>query len=227
LIMRRPRLLDLCSGAGGAARGYQLAGWHVTGVDIAAQPHYAGDEFHQGDALEFLIAHGNEFDAVHASPPCQSQTCLTKGTNRGRSYVNLIPAMRGELCALGRPWVMENVVSSEVRPDIVLCGLSFGLRVFRHRVFELGGWMALQPPHPSHRGHRVAGWRHGTCYSGDMVAVYGDGGGKGSIEDWRMAMDIDWMPTRRELAEAIPPAYTLHLGTLLVDQLSRAMSPAA
>lgn len=31
----RPRLLDLFCGAGGATRGYQLAGFHVTGVDIS------------------------------------------------------------------------------------------------------------------------------------------------------------------------------------------------
>lgn len=30
----KPRLLDLCGGEGGAAAGYQAAGWHVTSVDI-------------------------------------------------------------------------------------------------------------------------------------------------------------------------------------------------
>lgn len=43
------KLLDLFCGAGGAARGYQLAGFHVTGVDMVNQPRYAGDEFVQSN----------------------------------------------------------------------------------------------------------------------------------------------------------------------------------
>jgi DNA (cytosine-5)-methyltransferase 1 len=65
-----PRLLDLFCGAGGAAMGYHRVGFDVTGVDIKPQPHYPF-EFHQADALEYLAAHGREFDAIHATPsPC-------------------------------------------------------------------------------------------------------------------------------------------------------------
>lgn len=65
----KPRLLDLFCGAGGAAMGYYRAGFEVVGVDIKPQKHYPF-EFHQADALEYLVEHGREFDAIHASPPC-------------------------------------------------------------------------------------------------------------------------------------------------------------
>jgi len=219
----RKHLLDLYSCAGGAAVGYHRAGVEVVGVDIKAQPDYPF-EHHVADAVEFVKEHGHEFDAIHASPPCQAHTSLTKGNRPrgiGREHLDLIPATRAALEATGRPYVIENVVSAPVRADVTLCGLMFGLKVFRHRLFELGGWAMLQAPHPPHRGHRVSGWRHGVRYEGDMVAVYGAGGGKGSVADWQAAMGIDWTSGRTELAEAIPPAYTAYIGAHLMDALHR------
>ena len=65
------RLLDLFCGAGGAGMGYHRAGFdEIVGVDINPQPRYPF-EFIQGDALEYVAEHGHEFDAIHASPPCQ------------------------------------------------------------------------------------------------------------------------------------------------------------
>ncbi|MEU5157338.1 DNA methylase [Glycomyces sp. NPDC021274] len=219
--MRKPRLLDLYSCAGGAARGYADAGFEVVGVDINPQPNYPF-EFHQADAIEYVTEHGHEFDAIHASPPCQAHTTLTKGNRPrgiGKAHVDLIPATRDALEAVGRPYVIENVTSAPIRADVVLCGLMFGLNVFRHRLFELGGWAMLSPAHPTHIGHRVAGWRHGVKHDGDMFAVYGDGGGKGSVQEWQQAMGIDWTTDRSELAEAIPPAYTRFIGAQLLQHL--------
>lgn len=222
----RPRLLDLYSGAGGAGMGYHLAGFCVTGVDLAPQPRYPF-RFVRADALRVLrlVLRGylQPFAAVHASPPCQNETTLTKG-NRGRDgwtddHRPMIPATRELLEQLGVPYVIENVQSAPVRRDVVLCGEMFGLAVIRHRVFELGGWSMPQPRHLPHRG-RVAGWRHGEYHAGPYFAVYGDGGGKGSVAQWQRAMGIDWTGSRLELAEAIPPSYSRAIGVALLDHLA-------
>lgn len=215
----RPRLLDLFCGAGGAAVGYHHAGFDVVGVDIDPQPSYPF-EHHVADALQYAARHGREYDAIHASPPCQGYTALA--AVHGNTWPRLIEPVRDLLDRVGRPYVIENVQGSPLRRDLTLCGLGFGLQVFRHRYFEAGGWTVTQPEHPSHRGHRVSGWRHGTRYDGDMVAVYGSGGGKGSIADWQQAMGIDWTGDRHEIAEAIPPAYTQYIGEQLIAWIERA-----
>lgn len=217
----RPLLLDLYCGAGGAAMGYYRAGFDVVGVDINPQPNYPF-EFHQADALAFLMEYGGDFDARHASPPCQASTALTKGTNRGREYPQLIPLTRALLASHHGPNIIENVQGSDLRRDVVLCGEMFGLRVIRHRYFEISVATVAQPAHKPHRG-RVAGWRHGRYYDGPYVAVYGDGGGKGSVAEWQTAMGIDWTDVRVEIAEAIPPAYTQYIG----EQLLAALEVAA
>src|SRR5687768_474832 len=104
------RLLDLFCGAGGATKGYQLAGFHVTGVDIEPQPNYIGDDFVQTDAIDVLdrmlaYNHRGGYDAIHASPPCQASTNLTKGTNAYKAglYQQLIPQVRVRLEAIGLP----------------------------------------------------------------------------------------------------------------------------
>jgi DNA (cytosine-5)-methyltransferase 1 len=160
------------------------------------------------------------FDAIHASPPCQASTALTKGTNAGREYPQLIPETRRLLRATGVPTVLENVQGSDVRRDLTLCGEMFGLGVIRHRYFELDGWLALSPAHRPHRG-RVAGMRHGQWFTGPYFAVYGDGGGKGSVSEWQTAMGIDWTDDRKAIAEAIPPAYTEHIGAQLIAHLEQ------
>lgn len=212
----RPRLLDLFCCAGGAAMGYHRAGFEVVGVDIAPQPNYPF-EFVQGDALEFLAAHGREFDAVHASPPCQGYTALK--AVHGNTWPMLIDATRDLLDQVGRPYVIENVQGSPLRRDMTLCGEMFGLGVIRHRYFELGGWSGVAPAHRPHRG-RVRGWRHGAYFDGPYFAVHGEGGGKGTVAEWQVAMGIDWTSVRREIAEAIPPAYTEHVGRQLLAHLA-------
>lgn len=219
IVHTRPKLLDAYCCAGGASWGYHLAGFEVEGVELFPRADYPFRQ-HHGDAVEFIRAHGREYAVRVASPPCQKHTTLTKG-NEGRGWTNghvdLIAATREALIEVGGPYVIENVMGArdELRDPIMLCGLSFGLRVFRHRLFESNVQLSA-PVHPSHKGHRVAGWRHGVKHEGDMFAVYGDGGGKGSVAEWQVAMGIDWTEDKVCLAEAIPPAYTEFLGRQLM-----------
>lgn len=240
----KPRLLDLFCGAGGAAVGYARSGYDVIGVDWEPQPDYPY-EFHRLDATALRIDVVNDclheygpdsalpgrsdvclgrFDVIHASSPCQASCSLTKGTNKGRVHTQLIPATRRLMAEWraqtpGLVTVLENVQGSDLRRDLTLCGEMFGLDVIRHRYFEIDGATVEQPAHVPHRG-RVRGWRHGTYYDGPYVAVYGDGGGKGSVEEWQVAMGIDWTDSRHSLAEAIPPAYTEHIGAQLIAHLA-------
>lgn len=223
------RVLDAFCCIGGAARGYQQAGFHVTGVDIRPQPDYCGDAFHQGDAIEFIRAHGAEFDFIHTSPPCQGEAAPTKGTNAarntrtGRTHPRLIAPTRTALDATGRPYVIENVPGSEVRKDLRLCGEQFGLGVLMHRYFELGGWTAPQPAHPAHRG-KVRGWRHGQYFDGPYVAAYGKGGGKATTEEIQQAKRIDWSADHFNLREALPPAYTHWIGAAFLARTAQEMA---
>lgn len=213
----KPKLLDLFAGAGGAGMGYMDAGFDVTGVDIEPQPDYPGT-FIQADAITFLAQHGHAYDAIHASPPCQASSALTKGTNKGREYLNLIPATRALLALHQVPTVIENVQGSDLRRDLTLCGEMFGLGVIRHRYFELSGFPFITTPHKPHRG-RVAGWRHGEWFDGPYFAVYGEGGGKGTVKQWQEAMGIPWTDNRKSIAEAIPPAYSRFIGGQIMQYL--------
>ena len=223
-VIGRPKLLDAYCCAGGASMGYHRAGFHVEGVELYPRDDYPFRQ-HAGDAIEFIRDTAGDYDAYAASPPCQKHTTLTKGNEaRGwtNDHVDLIAATRDALEETGKPYIIENVAGarSELLDPVMLCGLSFGLRVFRHRLFESSVPLTV-PAHPSHKGHRVAGWRHGVKHEGDMFAVYGDGGGKGTTAEWQAAMGIDWTDDRVCLAEAIPPAYTEHLGRQLIEHVTQ------
>lgn len=217
--MTRPRLLDLFSGAGGAARGYQRAGFYVVGVDHKDQPRYAGDEFHQADALEYCAEHGREFDAIHASPPCQlySSGRFCRGESK-KPLPDLAGATSRLLKEVGKPYVIENVPRAPIENGLMLCGMMFGLTVFRHRKFELS-FFILNPFHIQHGKERLG--------KNGFVGVYGSGESwkNGLIPKdhrrkaaWENAMRIDWM-LKYELREAVPPAYTEWIGERLMEAL--------
>lgn len=221
--MTRPRLLDLFCGAGGASTGYHRAGFDVVGVDLNPQPRYPYP-FLKADALQLLgvPAFLAGFDAISGSPPCQSESDLRHRT--GRTYLDLLSPTLELLRAQSLPWIVENVASTAKLPgSLVLCGTEFGLRsddrwLQRHRRFLA--------PFPL--------WGAGgcSCRRARIGGVYGTGGGgqmtrgfKLASDRARAAMGIDWM-TQAELAQAIPPAYTEHLGGQLLDHLTSTQASA-
>ncbi len=191
--------------------GYHRAGFGVVGVDIDPQPRYPF-EFHQGDALAFLIEFGHEFDAFAASPPCQAHSLAQR--IQGRQHRDYIAEVRALLKALGKPFVIENVEGAPLVDPVVLCGAMFpGLRTYRHRLFESNITFTV-PAHPDHVAPTTKMGR--PPRPGEFMHVVGNFSG---VRQAREAMGIDWM-TRDELREAIPPAYTEFLGQQLMSAVA-------
>ncbi len=239
--MSRPRLLDLFCGQGGAAAGYHRAGFDVVGVDIEPQPRYPF-EFVQADALSVLRsmtdypAFSGEmwrpgyFDAIHASPPCQdhSGTRDLGGGSHGTGW--MLMAARDLLIAAGLPWVLENVATAPLpRQDdlfgsngLTLCGCMFpGLRglLYEDRVFET----SFAVPQPSHVLHQWPQTKMGRPPKpGECMQLTGHFSG---VPEGRRRMGAAWM-TQDGLAQAIPPAYTEHIGLQLRQHLEEAAADA-
>ena len=213
--MDKPRLLDLFCGAGGAAKGYQRAGFEVVGVDIHPQPHFPF-EFYQADALTFPL---EGFDAYHASPPCQRWGRIRKlniAQGVARDYPDLITPIRERLKAIGRPYVIENIPGAPLIDPVMVCGSSFGLLVRRHRLFE-ANFAMLQLPCAHYNEKADKPPLHRLQGKSRVVGCYGHGRGRGDSKAlWAEAMGITWM-TRDELSQAIPPAYTEFIGKYLLE----------
>jgi DNA (cytosine-5)-methyltransferase 1 len=214
--------------------GYARAGFDVVGVDLTPQPRYPF-EFIQGDALEYVAAHGHEFDVVHASPPCQRYSITANAHDV--EHPDLLEPTRLALIEVGRPYVIENVEGAPLVDPVMLCGSMFGLRapdvdgvelrMERHRLFETSFPVPLAPAPCFHDstlvGGSYKGSRHRKPEHRDNPARRG--GYTPHITVRGALMGIDWM-NEHELAQAIPPAYTEWLGRQLIDHLSREGVPS-
>lgn len=210
----RPRLLDLFCGAGGAAMGYHRAGFDVVGVDINPQPDYPFP-FIQDDALT-VAGDWQDFDAIHASPPCQAYT--TMNNRHGSSSPPLIHVTREMLQATGLPYVIENVPGAlkALHNPVRVCGRAVGMEWHRHRMFETSFPLLV-----------------GHCQKGrDAFGIYGKLDGRrlwrradGSIyraaRTLQEARDVMGMPWANwdGVREAVPPAMTEHVGRQLLAHI--------
>ncbi len=190
--------------------GYHRAGFEVVGVDIKPQPHYPF-EFHQADAFDYAVSHCEEFDAIHASPPCQAYSRASHLNNN--NYPRLIEDTRYLLNEIGDLWIIENVVGAPLIDPLLLCGGMFGLKTYRHRLFET----SFELPFMLHAPHGLqVDKSSGKNRQREMVQVWGNAQYKGYLQRAREAMGIDWM-NEEEIAEAIPPAYTEFIGKQLME----------
>lgn len=223
--MKPLRVLDLFCGLGGAAMGIHRAAEaigrpiEIIGVDLHAHPDYPF-KHRQRDISTFTPAtiEKMKVDFIWSSPPCQSFSyAAARWINAGKSYPDLVDFTRNLLMTSGKPWVMENVIGSPLRKYLILCGVMFGLKTIRHRVFEISGFYCPRLPHKPHKG---------SVSAGDYVTCAGHGGnGKNSLGSFKEAMQIDWSNDKDAISQAVPPAYSKYIfGAFLQRKQSSLLS---
>lgn len=205
--------LDLFCGGGGACKGLLDYFDEVVGYDLDNQSKYYPGTFIQGDVTQLTPGDIKDFDFVWASPPCQRFSTATKRwAGKAGHHPDLVQATRSLLLQADVPFVMENVPAAPLRMDLMLCGLMVNLPLIRrHRIFEIEGFKVPQPDHPKH----VKGSKYITVAGHPGGKSTRDGTeGRGSAQEWRDAMGIDWLPSRL-VAEAVPPAYSRYIAAYL------------
>lgn len=209
--------------------GYHRAGFDVHGIDLFVDYNqkrypFTSEKF---DALEALNVAGfvEQFAAIHASPPCQRYSITNAA--RKHDYPDLIGPVRDLLVATGKPYVIENVVGAPLVDPVELCGCMFDLKAVdddgavlhlqRARLFESNVPLTAPGPH-DHGDHKWVGGCYGGARRDKHEAKYVRKGGyvppnKAVVEAY---MGIDWM-TWKGMYQAIPPAYTEHIGRQLLE----------
>ena len=219
-------VLEWFCGGGGAAIGMLQAGCDVTGVDIdpLCSKWYPGrfilhDVFTLHQMLDWpqILA---KTDLIWASPKCQHHSSMTRIRGDPANHPDQIPQTREMLGALGKPYIIENVPGAPLRKDLELCGLMFGLPLYRHRIFECS-FPVKQPSHPKHTGQQK------FSVVGRLVSTKRKGGSKRYQEmkaAWPIAMGITHISVNASttdghnmFSQAIPPAFS----TYLIEQFKK------
>lgn len=204
--MSEPELLDLYCGPGGAGTGYHRAGFKVTGVDAEPQPHYPF-AFIRADALDVLADREflSRFDAIHASPICQTFARVTAWRGSRENHPDLLTPTLDLLSRVNAPWVVENVPEAcpPLRPDYLLCGTNLGLKVRRHRAFQRGNWTAYDLLSPC------------QCYRNPSLLPFEHKNERAFAD----AMGCTWM-SKEAARQAVPPVMTEYIGAQLLGWLA-------
>jgi site-specific DNA-cytosine methylase len=225
------KLLDLFCCCGGISKGYHDSGFECTGIDINDNHKYPYNFIHS-DVFKLPISFFEQFDLIHASPPCQGYL-LNRRNDESDKYSSIrhIDKVRDILLKTGKPFVIENVVGSPLRKDLMLCGEMFGLKLIRHRIFEIHGFTVMQPPHLKHKlsvkdGTAVAVWSGGIKpgFWGNKqkekeYKEYRKTLKKHDIIDWQNAIGIDWVNDKNHLSQMIPPLYSKYIGLQFLKPL--------
>lgn len=192
--------------------GIHWAGFAVEGWDICQNISYPFSR-HIGNALDADLS---GFDFVWASPPCQAHSAL-RHLHPEKEYECFIERTREKLKAWGGPYIIENVPGAPLINPAQLCGSAFGLKVRRHRLFESN--FPLRGVECDHKAQ------------GRPVDVSGTGGRRinrrpddhggntnkpRNIQEAQAAIGINWM-CRKEIAQAIPPAYSEFLARQILS----------
>jgi DNA (cytosine-5)-methyltransferase 1 len=191
--------------------GYHRAGFtEIVGVDIAPQPRYPftfvqADASYPTDKIDYYA-----FDLIHASPPCQAHS-KTKHL-ADDCHQDLIDKTRLLLRRVGLPYVIENVPGAPLIDPIALNGFMFGLPLNRERWFESNARLPFVLLPSAHKRQVKMGRR---VTEGEIIQVVGH---FSNVPYARKAMGIDWMG-QKELAQAIPPAYTEWIGRRLLEAI--------
>lgn len=225
--MQRKRALILFGGHGGAARGFELAGYDAYCVDLAPSPRnpypvHTGDAIAvmeallRGAGVVFRRADGydvtrilEDFDMICAHPPCQAFSQAQR--IRGNDHPDLISATRALLRETGLPYIIENVVGAPLEDPVMICGPMVGVDMYRHRLFETS-FPVQVPPHAPHTHPQVKMGR--SPRNGEWIQAVGNFAG---VAEARRVMGCPWM-NRDGLRLTVPPAYI----TFIVNQYQEA-----
>ena len=236
------KFADLYCGEGGAAEGLHQAfpDAEIHGFDIEPMPRYPFI-FHQANVFDI---DWNGYDFIWASPPCQGYSVMRHlAWNQGKDYPLLIESTRDRLLGTGQyahqgsvrcPWIIENVEGARRnmpnRSGKYLCGLMFGKRFYRHRLFE-SNFLWLSPPHPKHTmrirpGHALAGRARDILFS-EPRANTANGTRSLEAKGWsaglghqpnaslaRAEMGVEWMSSKG-MSQAVPVCYARHLAQFI------------